>query len=116
MKHILITTIAAVVLLVCGISEPNISILDAAYEGKIEVIKQYLAAGADVNARDAYGMTSSISHCKHWIIKNWVKNLNTKYRKHHLTSFSDFIVTHQSLMSQLHRLSEIREMDQWVHL
>ena len=116
MKHILITTIAAVVLLGCGNSEPDISILDAAYEGNIEVIKQHLAAGADVNARDAYGMTPSINHCKHWIIKNWVKNLNTKYRKHHLTSFSDFIVTHQSLMSQLHRLSEIREMDQWVHL
>ena len=93
MKDILITTIAAVVLLVCGISEPNISILDAAYEGKIEVIKQYLAAGADVNARDAYGMTSSISHCKHWIIKNWVKNLNTKYRKDHLRPFSDIMAT-----------------------
>ena len=37
------------------------------------------------------------NHWKHWIKENWVKNLNTKYRKHHRTSFSDFIVTHQSL-------------------
>ena len=73
MKDILITIIAAVGLLVCGISDANIALLDAAYEGKIEVIKQYLAAGADVNARDAYGMTSSISHCKHWIIKHFLQ-------------------------------------------
>ena len=55
MKHILITTIAAVVLLGCGNSEPDISILDAAYEGNIEVIKQHLAVGADVNAKDEDG-------------------------------------------------------------
>ena len=54
MKHILITTIAAVVLLGCGNSEPDISILDAAYEGNIEVIKQHLAAGSDVNEKDRF--------------------------------------------------------------
>ena len=58
MKHILLTTIAAVLLVGCGKSqrpEPStaksttIDIHDAAYYGKIEVVKQHLAAGVDVN-------------------------------------------------------------------
>ena len=47
MKHILITTIAAVVLVGCGES-----IHEAAYDGNIEAVKQHLADGADVNAKD----------------------------------------------------------------
>jgi len=50
MKHILITTIAAVVLLGCG---PDISIHKAASTGNIEAVKQHIAAGADVNAKSA---------------------------------------------------------------
>ena len=57
MKHFLLTTIAAVVLLGCGNSEPDISIQDAAYEGNIEVIKQHLAAGKDANAKTDWGST-----------------------------------------------------------
>ena len=49
MKHILITTIAAVVLVGCGPSAPDISIHEAANSGNIEAIKQHLAAGTDVN-------------------------------------------------------------------
>ncbi|SVC22214.1 uncharacterized protein METZ01_LOCUS275068, partial [marine metagenome] len=41
-----------------------------------------------------------------------VKNLNTKYRKHHRTSFDEFIVTHQSSTIERRRLSEIREIVQ----
>ena len=99
MKHLLITTIAAVVLVGCGESQqsapspetkpvepvaevparpsappveakpvepvaeaaspepptakaPDISIWDAAEDGNIEVVKQHLAEGADVNAKD----------------------------------------------------------------
>ena len=61
MKHLLLTTIAAVVLVGCGESQspepptakaPDISIRDAAYDGNIEVVKQHLAAGTDVNAKD----------------------------------------------------------------
>ena len=50
MKSILLTTIAAVVLVGCGLS---ISIHKAAEEGNIEVVKQHLAAGTDVNAKDS---------------------------------------------------------------
>jgi cytohesin len=57
MKHILITTIAAVVLLGCSESQttelppepPDISIHRAALDGNIEAVKQHLAAGTDVN-------------------------------------------------------------------
>ena len=48
MKHILITTIAAVVLVGCG---PSVDIHQAAEEGNIEAVKQAIAAGADVNAK-----------------------------------------------------------------
>ena len=69
MKHLLLTTIAAV-LVGCGESQqsapapepptgkaPDISILKAAQEGNIEAVKQHLAAGADVNAKDENGWT-----------------------------------------------------------
>ena len=74
MKHLLLTTIAAVVLVGCGKSQqsaptpetkpepptveaPDIDIHEAARIGNIEAIKQHLAAGTDVNARDSIGET-----------------------------------------------------------
>ena len=63
MKHLLITTIAAVLLVGCGESQspepPDISIHGAAWDGNIEAVKQHLADGVDVNAKDdEYGATS----------------------------------------------------------
>jgi ankyrin repeat protein len=57
MKHILITTIAAVVLVGCGPSASDISIHNAAARGHIKAVKQHLAAGTDVNAKDNDGWT-----------------------------------------------------------
>jgi len=88
MKHLLITTIAAVVLVGCGEAQqsapapeaklvepvaevaqpeplpepptakaPDISIHEAAANGNIEAVKQHIAAGADVNAKDNWGWT-----------------------------------------------------------
>ena len=71
MKHILLTTIAAVVLVGCGeaqspvpptvkapnISTPNISIHDAAAKGNIDAVKHHLAAGVDVNSKGYRGFT-----------------------------------------------------------
>ncbi len=84
MKHLLLTTIAAVVLVGCGESQqsapapevkpvepvaeaakpepptakaPAISIHAAAYQRNIEAVKQHLAAGTDVNAKSNYEMT-----------------------------------------------------------
>ena len=51
MKQLLIT-IAAVVLVGCGQSVPDIDINLAAGTGNIEAVKQYLDAGGDVNAKD----------------------------------------------------------------
>ena len=84
MKHLLLTTIAAVVLVGCGESQqsapspetkpvepvaeaakpepptanaPDISIHDAAALGNNEAVKQHLTAGTDVNAKDESGWT-----------------------------------------------------------
>jgi len=74
MKHLLLTTIAAVVLVGWGEAQqsapapevkpetsttkaPDISIHQAAEDGNIETVKQHLAAGADVNAKDVDGET-----------------------------------------------------------
>jgi len=54
MKHLLLTTIAAVLLVGCG---PSVDIHKAAAKGQIEAVKQYLAAGADVNAKDKWEET-----------------------------------------------------------
>ena len=53
MKHVLIT-IAAVVLVGCG---PSVDIHQAVRNGNIEAVKQYLAAGGDVNAKNDDGWT-----------------------------------------------------------
>ena len=69
MKHLLLTTFAAVLVVGCGESQqsapapeakpepptakaPDISIHDAANEGNIEGVKQHLAAGMDVDVKD----------------------------------------------------------------
>ena len=61
MKHLLLTTIAAVVLVGCGPTEPKApkgSVHIYAQEGDIAAVKQHLAAGTDVNATDEFlGMT-----------------------------------------------------------
>jgi len=85
MKHLLITTVAAVVLVGCGESQqsapapesklvepiaeaakpepptakaPDISIHAAARQGKIEAVKQHLTDGVGVNAKSEMGRTT----------------------------------------------------------
>ena len=48
-KHLLITTIAAVLLVGCG---PSVDIHQAAKDGNIKAVKQHLTAGTDVDAKD----------------------------------------------------------------
>ena len=66
MKRLLTTTIAAVLLVGCGTTQPtepppakapDISIHDAVIEGNIEAVKQHLDAGTDVNAKGVFGWT-----------------------------------------------------------
>ena len=58
MKHLLLTTITAVVLVGCATTQhPELikSLRKAAIEGNIESAKQAIAAGADVNAKNHIG-------------------------------------------------------------
>ena len=59
MKHLLLTTIAAVVLVGCGDPEADRALVYAAVSGDIEAAKKAIAAGADVSAKDdsQYGDT-----------------------------------------------------------
>ena len=60
MKHILTTTIVAVLLVGYGkVSNPEAdrALIHAAKDGNIEAVKQHLAAGADVNAKGKDGNT-----------------------------------------------------------
>ena len=54
MKHLLLTTIAAMLVVGCGNPEADHALLDAAEGGYIEDVKQAIAEGADVNAKDGY--------------------------------------------------------------
>ena len=60
MKHLLLTTIATVVLVGCGGA-----IHQAAEEGNIEAVKQHLNAGADVNAKNDDGVTPLVTAIMH---------------------------------------------------
>ena len=76
MKHILLTTFAAVVLVGCVESQPpeppkgkapDISIHKAVALGNIKAVKQHLATGTDVNTKDLTGFAplvfaASIGH------------------------------------------------------
>jgi len=56
MKHLLLTTIAAVLLVGCGEAQPpDITIHQAVLRNNIEVVKQHLAAGTDVNVKNRGG-------------------------------------------------------------
>ena len=48
MKHLLLTTIAAVVLVGCG---PSVDIWTAAEDGNIEVVEKHIAAGTGLDAK-----------------------------------------------------------------
>ena len=56
MKHLLLTTIAAVVLVGCGESSSEL-LLQSIIEGNVKAVKHHLAAGADTNVRAGMGMT-----------------------------------------------------------
>ena len=51
MKHLLLTTIAAVVLVRCDESASERALLEAAREGNIEAVKQHIATGTNVEPK-----------------------------------------------------------------
>ena len=90
MKHILLTTIAAVVLVGCGeLQPPDISIHKSATDGNIEAVKQHLAAGAEVNAGEEEASTP-LDHATLW----GHKETSDLIRKHGGKSGVDLIRKH----------------------
>ncbi len=61
MKHLLLTTIAAVLLVGCG---PNIH--EAVEAGNIEAVKQAIAAGKDVNSEDECCGATPLHYATRW--------------------------------------------------
>jgi len=59
MKHLLLTTIAAVVLVGCG---PSVDIHQAAEAGNITVVKYHLDAGVNVNVEDNFFNRTPLHH------------------------------------------------------
>ena len=55
MKHLLLTTIAAVVLVGCG--NPDDVLIQAVKDGNSRSIRKAIADGADVNTKDEFGRT-----------------------------------------------------------
>ncbi len=100
MKHLLLTTIAALLVVGCGesqqsvpapeakpLSEADSALLDAATEGDIEAVKQHLAAGANVNgAKEGYPpLNTAIFNNQLEVVKLLVSmgaDVNRKNRHH----------------------------------
>ena len=87
MKHLLLTTIAAVVLVGCSTTQqqepptakaPDISIHDAAEKGNIEAVKQHLAAGTDVNAKGPNAGLTPLHRAAYYGLKEIVELLLDK--------------------------------------
>jgi len=57
MKYLLITIITAMLMMGCGKAEIDRTLIAAIARGDIEAVKQHLAAGVDVNARNRVGGT-----------------------------------------------------------
>ena len=67
MKHLLITTIAAVLLMGCGPLQSNAKSLHrAAEEGDIEAVKKHLAAGANKNVRACKWRDTPLHRAAFW--------------------------------------------------
>ena len=80
MKHLLLKTIAAVVLVGCG---PSMSIHEAATDGNIEAVKQHLDAGAEVNAKNIIARTPLDCAMRHSEIADLLRKHGGKYGSIH---------------------------------
>ena len=106
MKHLLLTTIAAVVLVGCGPSVPDISIHEAARGRNIEAVKQHLAAGTDVNVKDRLGVTPLISAVSGGD-KEIVEFLIIKGANVNVKDLSVFTPLHHAVLSNFKEIAEL---------
>ena len=62
MKHILLTTIAAVLLVGCGEGTRHLNLYEAAESGDIEAVKQHLADGTDIELKCTGCGSTALGH------------------------------------------------------
>jgi len=62
MKHLLLTTIAAVVLVGCGEGSRHLNLYEAAESGDIEAVKQHLADGSDIELKCTGCGSTALGH------------------------------------------------------
>jgi ankyrin repeat protein len=62
MKHLLLTTIAAVVLVGCGEGSRHLNLYEAAESGDIEAVKQHLADGTDIELKCTGCGSTALGH------------------------------------------------------
>ena len=62
MKHLLLTAIAAVVLVGCGEGSRHLNLYEAAESGDIEAVKQHLADGTDIELKCTGCGSTALGH------------------------------------------------------
>jgi len=62
MKHLLLTTIAVVVLVGCGEGSRHLNLYEAAESGDIEAVKQHLADGTDIELKCTGCGSTALGH------------------------------------------------------
>jgi len=62
MKHLLLTTIAAVLLVGCGEGSRHLNLYEAAESGDIEAVKQHLADGTDIELKCTGCGSTALGH------------------------------------------------------
>ena len=99
MKHLLLPTIAAVVLVGCG---PSVDIWTAAEEGNIEAVKQHLDSGVDVNTKNKLGRTPMLYAIQegYWSILTQARLISNEV---HLVQIEDLLLgTYVEFKADIH--------------
>ena len=105
MKSLLVSIVAAVVLMGCGPQPPDISIHQAVFDENIEAVKQHLAAGTDVNVMDSdFGNATPLHTAARWGYKEIIELL--------ISSGADVNAKDDNGWTPLHRAAnkEIRDL------